>query len=298
MSPRSNISYIYQNMLNNTHNNNNNNNNNMATQYYQQHLLKPATVERMAPSTNGSSSIFSDHDVDYSAKIREIEEYYMKNLLNEGINVDVGTNDNYSGSDLSSAPSPNQSFCNQPNYQTFLPQSEKNILNNKTSFLEVEINNAFTPSDSLLPLTTENLQRLSLSEPSEQQNTLNVHSASEKLMKPQNTINKTLFKTELCESFTTKGFCKYGNKCQFAHGLTELKFKQRSNNFRTRPCINWQKLGYCPYGKRCCFKHGDNRDIRIYVKAGLVKEPTESSQQPQKFKNLHPSIKELQRITW
>lgn len=42
----------------------------------------------------------------------------------------------------------------------------------------------------------------------------------------QQQINKGLYKTELCETFTTKGFCKYGNKCQFAHGLQELKLKR------------------------------------------------------------------------
>eukprot|EP00475_Leptophrys_vorax_P011258 TRINITY_DN1777_c0_g1_i1.p1 TRINITY_DN1777_c0_g1~~TRINITY_DN1777_c0_g1_i1.p1 ORF type:complete len:582 (-),score=144.25 TRINITY_DN1777_c0_g1_i1:73-1818(-) len=32
-----------------------------------------------------------------------------------------------------------------------------------------------------------------------------------------------LYKTELCRSFSKDGVCRYGNKCQFAHGIEELR---------------------------------------------------------------------------
>lgn len=32
-----------------------------------------------------------------------------------------------------------------------------------------------------------------------------------------------LYKTELCRSWEEKGTCRYGNKCQFAHGEDELR---------------------------------------------------------------------------
>lgn len=31
-------------------------------------------------------------------------------------------------------------------------------------------------------------------------------------------IDKTKFKTEMCKNWIEQGFCRYGNKCQFAHG--------------------------------------------------------------------------------
>jgi len=36
------------------------------------------------------------------------------------------------------------------------------------------------------------------------------------------TVSK-LYKTELCRSFTRTGYCRYGLKCQFAHGIHELR---------------------------------------------------------------------------
>jgi len=32
-----------------------------------------------------------------------------------------------------------------------------------------------------------------------------------------------LYKTELCKSFNRTGYCRYGLKCQFAHGIQELR---------------------------------------------------------------------------
>ncbi|KAI0724276.1 hypothetical protein C8T65DRAFT_625996 [Cerioporus squamosus] len=57
-----------------------------------------------------------------------------------------------------------------------------------------------------------------------------------------------LYKTELCRSWEEKGTCRYGAKCQFAHGEDELRKVQR------HPKTFWVS-GSCPYGKRCCFIH-------------------------------------------
>ncbi|ODV83248.1 hypothetical protein CANARDRAFT_25229 [[Candida] arabinofermentans NRRL YB-2248] len=74
----------------------------------------------------------------------------------------------------------------------------------------------------------------------------------------KNTIDKELYKSEMCVQFQTKGNCPYGSKCQFAHGKFELKQVKRAVNWKTKPCSNWSKTGCCRYGKRCCFKHGDD----------------------------------------
>ena len=35
--------------------------------------------------------------------------------------------------------------------------------------------------------------------------------------------NPSRYKTELCRPFEENGACKYGEKCQFAHGMSALK---------------------------------------------------------------------------
>ena len=211
----------------------------------------------------------------------------------------------------------NNPFAGNNNISTLATTEKKR----KKRSLEVEINPTYTTSAFSLPLTAENLQKLSQvdSQSTGLPYTLPIQKTTKlepcrraPLQLPQ-LVNKTLYKTELCESFTIKGYCKYGNKCQFAHGLNELKFKKKSNNYRTKPCINWSKLGYCPYGKRCCFKHGDDKDVEIYQNAndGRSKDtaltPLPTSLAPSnndnitnlsKPRNLHTSVKALQRMTW
>lgn len=75
-----------------------------------------------------------------------------------------------------------------------------------------------------------------------------------------NKVNKTLFKTELCDSFVKLGYCPYNEKCQFAHGYDELKSPSRPKKWKTKMCKNWIEKGHCRYGKRCCYKHGENDD--------------------------------------
>jgi butyrate response factor len=53
-------------------------------------------------------------------------------------------------------------------------------------------------------------------------------------------------KTEICKKWEEKGYCEYGEKCLFAHGLTELKSKRRNKNYKTKKCIAYLN-GFCPY---------------------------------------------------
>lgn len=70
--------------------------------------------------------------------------------------------------------------------------------------------------------------------------------------------NKSLFKTEMCAKFQATGSCPYNTKCQFAHGIEELKASSKPKNWKTKLCRSWELNGYCSYGKRCCYKHGQN----------------------------------------
>jgi len=41
-----------------------------------------------------------------------------------------------------------------------------------------------------------------------------------------NKVDKAKYKTEMCKNWIEFGFCRYGPKCQFAHGSTEMINKE------------------------------------------------------------------------
>ncbi|XP_035536675.1 mRNA decay activator protein ZFP36L1 [Morone saxatilis] len=65
----------------------------------------------------------------------------------------------------------------------------------------------------------------------------------------------TRYKTELCRTYEESGICKYGTKCQFAHGMDELRGLSRHPKYKTEPCRTFHTIGFCPYGARCHFIH-------------------------------------------
>jgi len=66
---------------------------------------------------------------------------------------------------------------------------------------------------------------------------------------------QNLYKTELCRSWVESATCKYGTKCQFAHGQHELRPVIRHPKYKTEICKTFHTNGTCPYGKRCRFVH-------------------------------------------
>jgi len=66
---------------------------------------------------------------------------------------------------------------------------------------------------------------------------------------------QNLYKTELCRSWVESAICKYGNKCQFAHGQHELRPVIRHPKYKTEICKTFHTNGTCPYGRRCRFVH-------------------------------------------
>ncbi|TMS12598.1 mRNA decay activator protein ZFP36L1 [Larimichthys crocea] len=68
-------------------------------------------------------------------------------------------------------------------------------------------------------------------------------------------VNSSRYKTELCRPFEENGTCKYGDKCQFAHGMQELRSLNRHPKYKTELCRTFHSSGYCPYGPRCNFIH-------------------------------------------
>ncbi|AWO95792.1 putative zinc finger protein 36 C3H1 type-like 2-A [Scophthalmus maximus] len=68
-------------------------------------------------------------------------------------------------------------------------------------------------------------------------------------------VCSTRYKTELCTSYSATGFCKYAERCQFAHGLHELHVPFRHPKYKTELCRSYHTTGYCYYGSRCLFVH-------------------------------------------
>ncbi|XP_058055230.1 protein TIS11 [Anopheles bellator] len=83
-------------------------------------------------------------------------------------------------------------------------------------------------------------------------------------------VNTSRYKTELCRPYEEAGECKYGDKCQFAHGLHELRNLQRHPKYKTELCRTFHSVGFCPYGPRCHFVHNaeearnHNRNVAAY----------------------------------
>ncbi|KAL7849565.1 hypothetical protein SRHO_G00211880 [Serrasalmus rhombeus] len=84
------------------------------------------------------------------------------------------------------------------------------------------------------------------------------------------------YKTELCRSYQEYGSCKYGSKCQFAHGESELRGLYRHPKYKTEACRTFYNFGYCPYGARCHFIHEE--------------KATERRAQQQEVQQQHPRI--------
>lgn len=142
-------------------------------------------------------------------------------------------------------------------------QQQQNLLQNIQPLLAAAALGSPSSSPSThpqQPLTEENLSLFS-SPPNSNHvaSSQQQHSSQQtKSNSSQTNINQELYKTELCQQYMKKQSCPYGAKCQFAHGVEELKYVKRPSNWKTKSCANWSKFGECRYGRRCCFKHGEN----------------------------------------
>lgn len=90
---------------------------------------------------------------------------------------------------------------------------------------------------------------------------------------PQTQPNSSRYKTELCRPFEESGQCKYGDKCQFAHGAHELRNMSRHPKYKTDLCRTFHTTGYCPYGARCHFVHNTEEQRRRRQPLGSAGEP-------------------------
>jgi hypothetical protein len=88
----------------------------------------------------------------------------------------------------------------------------------------------------------------------------------------------TRYKTELCRSFQENGTCKYGEKCQFAHGMHELRSMIRHPKYKTEMCRTFHASGYCPYGPRCHFVHDTSLEVYQQNQQNAAKQSANTTQ--------------------
>ncbi|KAG5236862.1 zinc finger CCCH domain-containing protein [Salix suchowensis] len=74
-----------------------------------------------------------------------------------------------------------------------------------------------------------------------------------------------MFKTELCNKWQETGTCLYGNQCQFAHGIEELRPVIRHPRYKTEVCKMVLAGDICPYGHRCHFRHALTEQDRLFL---------------------------------
>jgi hypothetical protein len=67
------------------------------------------------------------------------------------------------------------------------------------------------------------------------------------------------YKTEICRSHATTGYCEYGAYCQFAHGVSELRSRDFDVKYKTKLCKNFFETGQCRFASRCKFIHDEQR---------------------------------------
>lgn len=69
------------------------------------------------------------------------------------------------------------------------------------------------------------------------------------------------YKTELCRSYQVHGYCKYGFRCNYAHGLHQLRGASHHGKYKTRNCQSYHQTGFCRYGARCSFIHDPEEGV-------------------------------------
>ncbi|XP_032091728.1 LOW QUALITY PROTEIN: mRNA decay activator protein ZFP36-like [Thamnophis elegans] len=75
------------------------------------------------------------------------------------------------------------------------------------------------------------------------------------LKPPSAPAPSSCYKTEMCRTFNESSCCKYGAKCQFAHGSSELHSISCHPKYKTELCHKFYLHSEGPYGSRCHFIH-------------------------------------------
>lgn len=107
---------------------------------------------------------------------------------------------------------------------------------------------------------------------------------------------KSLYKTELCRNWEETNHCRYGMKCQYAHGAADLREIDRHPKYKTQKCRTFHQTGACPYGARCTFRHFNLPGDALEMK-NLEKEEDEKRQKDEAAATAEKVKQEKQEFT-
>ena len=100
---------------------------------------------------------------------------------------------------------------------------------------------------------------------------------------------KIKYKTELCKYYEINGYCKYGDKCAYAHGKENLRSKVTNTTaYRTKKCQQFFEQGYCPYGNRCQFAH--------QLKSNIINNPYDKGMSYGKILEIISKLENVENI--
>ncbi|KAF8080508.1 hypothetical protein N665_0937s0010 [Sinapis alba] len=85
--------------------------------------------------------------------------------------------------------------------------------------------------------------------------------------------NQGMTKTELCNKWQETGTCPYGDHCQFAHGIKELRPVIRHPRYKTEVCRMVLAGDTCPYGHRCHFRHSLSEQEKLMASGCKPNKP-------------------------
>lgn len=108
--------------------------------------------------------------------------------------------------------------------------------------------------------------------PPQPQTQTQMQTPQQKASSSSSAVASERYKTELCRPFEESGICRYGHKCQFAHGSRELRTPLRHPKYKTEPCRTFHSVGICPYGTRCHFIHNQH-DHQAALSGSASEEP-------------------------
>lgn len=104
--------------------------------------------------------------------------------------------------------------------------------------------------------------------------TTSSNSSEEQDQQSNGKVSADKYKTEMCKNWTVSEECRYGRKCQYAHGKEELAIFRSpcDDKLRTKNCRTFYATKQCMYGSRCMFRHEHrhyNQIMRHYHTAKL-----------------------------
>ena len=137
-----------------------------------------------------------------------------------------------------------------------------NNINNRKGSIEVE---SYSTCDEMSPVKVKNKKQKKTFPKKDKKK-----KANKSPFKGEAKDFKTKYKTELCKYYESQGFCQYGDKCAYAHGVENLRSKVTNTTaYRTKKCTQFFEQGYCPYGSRCQFAH--------QLKSNIINNPYDKS---------------------